>query len=71
VVGLESGSMTGIWPGSACEAAVPGEWYSAEVDLSRFGRGSPGRLVRPRSRESGSWRELVRVGSCEAAMGRR
>jgi hypothetical protein len=65
VVGLESGSMTGIRPGSACEAAVPGEWFSAEVDPSRFGRGSPGRLVRPRSRESGSWRRLIQVGLAE------
>ncbi len=26
VVGLESGSMSEMWPGSACEAVVPGEW---------------------------------------------
>ncbi len=45
--GLESGSMSERWPGSACEAAVPGEWWLADGDPSRFVRGRSLRVVLP------------------------
>ncbi len=42
---MESGSMSERWHGSACEAAVPGEWWLADgVGLSEDAKREQGEL---------------------------